>query len=252
MAVLLGAPLAMLVERSFHTAAGYGLDFYRALGTYRTQTYAFVTPMSAARNSLLFAAVATTIALIVGGLASVGIARRRGRGGQAVDIALMLPLGTSAVTVGFGFLIALDQPPLDLRTSPMLIPIAHALVAVPFVIRVLVPVLRSIDARLHEAAAVLGAPPGRVWREVDLPIVARALAVAAGFAFAVSLGEFGATLLIARADTPTLPIAIFRLLGQPGAANFGMAMAMSTILAGVTAVAILAIERFRVGEFGEF
>jgi thiamine transport system permease protein len=164
----------------------------------------------------------------------------------------MLPLGTSAVTVGFGFLIALDQPPIDLRTSPLLIPIAHALVAVPFVIRVLVPVLRSIDVRLHEAAAVLGAPPSRVWREIDLPIMARALAVAAGFAFAVSLGEFGATLLIARADTPTLPIAIFRYLGQPGAANFGLAMAMSTVLAVVTAVSILAIERFRVGELGEF
>ncbi|MGH9116771.1 MAG: ABC transporter permease [Acidimicrobiales bacterium] len=252
MALLLGAPIGVLIERSFRTAAGYGLDFYRALGTSRQGTLLFVPPIDAMRNSLLFACSATVIALVVGGLAAVAVAGRRGRGGQAVDIVLMLPLGTSAVTVGFGFLVALDQPPLDLRTSAALVPIAHALVAVPFVVRVLVPVLRSIDDRLREAAAVLGAPPGRVWREIDLPIVARAVAVAAGFAFAVSLGEFGATLLIARADTPTMPIAIFRFLGQPGTTNFGQAMAMSTILAVVTAVAILAIERFRVGELGEF
>jgi thiamine transport system permease protein len=155
------------------------------------------------------------------------------------------------VTVGFGFLVALDEP-VDLRTSPLLVPIAHALVAVPFVVRILLPVLRSIDPRLREAAAVHGASRSRVWREVDLPIVSRAVLVAAGFAFAVSLGEFGATLLIARADLPTMPIAIFRFLGQPGAVNFGQAMAMSSILAAITAVAIVLIERFRVGGFGEF
>jgi thiamine transport system permease protein len=164
----------------------------------------------------------------------------------------MLPLGTSAVTVGFGFLIALDDPPLDLRSSAILIPIAHALVAVPFVVRIVLPVLRAIDPRLREAAAVLGAPPRRAWREVDLPTVGRALLVAAGFAFAISLGEFGATLLIARADTPTVPVAIFRFLGQPGALNFGQAMAMSTILMVIAAAAILAIERIRIGPVGEF
>ena len=128
----------------------------------------------------------------------------------------MLPLGVSAVTVGFGFLIALDAPPLDLRTSPAIIPIAHALIAIPFVVRVMLPVLQSIDPRLREAAAVLGAAPRRVWLEVDLRIAARAALVAAGFAFAISLGEFGATLFIVRPETTTLPVAIYRLLGRPG------------------------------------
>ena len=132
----------------------------------------------------------------------------------------MLPLGTSAVIVGFGFLISLDQPPIDLRASVLLIPIAHSLVALPFVVRAMAPVIRSIDPRLREAAAVLGASPRRVWQEVDAPLVARAALVGAGFAFAVSLGEFGATLFIARPDTPTVPIAIDRLLSHPGALNF--------------------------------
>jgi thiamine transport system permease protein len=164
----------------------------------------------------------------------------------------MLPLGTSAVIVGFGFLITLDHPPIDLRTSPALIPIAHALVATPFVVRTMVPVLRSIDPRLREAASVLGAPPSRVWREVDLPIVARAALVAAAFAFAISLGEFGATIFIARPDYPTLPVVIYRLLGRPGVLNFGQAMAASVILMLVTGGAVLLIERFRAGSVGEF
>jgi thiamine transport system permease protein len=165
---------------------------------------------------------------------------------------VQLPLGVSAVTVGFGFLISLDHAPVDLRGSWWLVPIAQALVAVPFVVRLMTPVLRAIDPRLREAAATLGASPGRVWREVDLPIVARAVLVAAGFAFAISLGEFGATIFIVRPDAPTLPVLVYRLLGQPGPLNFGAAMAASVILMGLTALAVLAIERFRAGTVGTF
>jgi hypothetical protein len=96
----------------------------------------------------------------------------------------------------------------------------------------LLPVLRSIDQRLRDAPPPCSArQPGPVWREVDLPIVGRALLVAAGFAFAIAVGEFGATVFVARAQLPTMPVAIFRLLGRPGVANFGQAMAMSTLLA---------------------
>jgi thiamine transport system permease protein len=156
------------------------------------------------------------------------------------------------VTIGFGFLITLDEPPLDLRASWIIVPIAQAIVAIPFVVRILVPVLRSIDDRLREAAAVLGATPRRAWREIDLPIIWRALLVAAGFAFAISLGEFGATLFITRPDRPTMPVAIFRFLSQAGSANFGAAMAMSTILMAITATVIFVIERLRAPGLGEF
>ena len=257
MALLLGTPLAVLVERSFRTADGYGLTWYRALGDNPRGSLLFVPPWEAVANSLGFATVSTAIAVVVGGAAAVVVTARRrgGRSGaaaRALDTVLMLPLGTSAVTIGFGFLIALDRPPLDLRGTVALVPLAQALVAVPFVVRLMVPVIEAIDVRLREAAATLGAPPWRVWREIDLPIVTRALTVAAGFAFAVSLGEFGATVFLARADRPTVPVAIFRLLGQPGAANLGQAMALSTILMVLTATAMLAIERFRARGVGEF
>ena len=246
LALLLGAPLAMLVVRSFSGGRdGPSLAAYRSLS--QPGSALFVAPSDAIRNSLLFALLATVIALVVGGAAAFALAPRRTGGRRALDILLMLPLGTSAVTIGFGFLIALDRPPLDLRSSPLLIPLAHAVVAIPFVVRAVVPALRSIDPRLREAAATMGASPGRVAREVDLPIVGRAFVVAAGFAAAVSLGDFGATAFIARPNTPTVPIAIFRLLSLPGRLNFDRAMALSTVLMLLTALVVVGLERLRVG-----
>jgi thiamine transport system permease protein len=164
----------------------------------------------------------------------------------------MLPLGTSAVTLGLGFLVALDNPLLDLRASPLLVPLAHTLVALPFVVRSLAPALRSIRPRLRQAAAVLGASPRQVLRLVDAPLVGRAVLVSALFAFAVSVGEFGATAMIARPEFPTIPVLIYRLLSQPGALTYGQAMALSTILMMLTAGGMLAIERLRVAQVGEF
>lgn len=244
-ALFLGLPLAVLVERSLAGSTGYGLHAYAALLDERAHRALFVPPAEAIANSLAFAALTSVLASVLGLLAGALIAYRRGWLATGFDAVLMLPLGTSAVTVGFGFIVALDEPPLDLRTSPLLIPLAHTLVAVPFVVRATVPLIRSIEPRLREAAAVLGAAPRRVWREIDLPVISRAALVGAGFAFAVSLGEFGATLFIARPDVPTVPVAIFRLLGQPGALNFAQAMAMSTLLMLLTAAAVLLIERWR-------
>ncbi|MER5783960.1 iron ABC transporter permease [Streptomyces mobaraensis] len=249
---LLVLPLAVLVLRSFDGPDGYGLAFYRALASAGDDGVLGVAPLETIGNSLAYGLAATAIAVVVGGLAAAALTRREGRLVRGFDALLMLPLGTSAVTVGFGFLIALDEPPLDLRTAWILVPLAQALVGVPFVVRTMLPVLRAVDPRLREAAAVLGASPPRVWREVDLPMVGRALAVAAGFAFAVSLGEFGATVFIARPDNPTLPVAVARLLGRPGELNYGQAMALSTILMLVCAVALLVLERVRTDRTGEF
>ncbi|NER32381.1 MAG: iron ABC transporter permease, partial [Symploca sp. SIO1C4] len=169
-----------------------------------------------------------------------------------LDPLFMLPLATSAVTLGFGFIISLNRPPLDLRSSIVLVPIAHALVGIPFVMRSLLPALRRISPQLREAAAMLGAEPLSVWWTVDWPLIRRALLVGAVFAFTVSMGEFGATLFIARPQTPTMPVAIFRFLGQPGALNYGRSLAMSSLLMLVCTVGFVAIERFRVGDEGEF
>ncbi|MDX1435201.1 MAG: iron ABC transporter permease [Anaerolineales bacterium] len=261
---LLIMPLAALALRSVSRitpergqraapARGLTLDFYRALSESHPDSLFYAPPTEAISNSLEYAAVTVVLALALGLPAAWALARdRRSRWDTAIDPIIMLPLGTSAVTLGLGFILALSRPPLDLRASPWLVPLAHTLVAFPFVVRILTPSLHSIQPRLREAAAVMGASPLRVRRHIDLPLVGRALLVAAAFAFTISLGEFGATALVARPENPTVPVLIFRFLSQPGALNYGQALALSTILMAVTAAGILAIERLRVADIGEF
>jgi thiamine transport system permease protein len=255
MVILLLAPLLALVERSFVGADGrFTLAYYLELPVNRRGSVLHVAPLQVVVNSLRYAAVTVLLATALGALsawhlASEGSQGKRRRWAGWLDSLLMLPLGVSAVTLGFGYVVALGW----LRTWEGLIPLAHSLIAFPFVVRSVLPVLRGIGPHLREAAAVLGASPGRVRREVDLPIAARALVVGAMFAFTVSMGEFGATSFIARPGaTITLPIAINRFLGQPGTLSFGQAVALSTILMLVCAGGLLAIERFRYGDIGEF
>ncbi len=249
--VFLGGPMLVLAANSLRVGGHWSFASYRALGSSGATDTLFVPAWEALRNSLVYAAVAAVIAVVVGGLASVTIASRPGRATRSMDTLLMLPLGTSAVTIGFGFLVALDRWPVDLRAKTILVPLAQAVIAIPFVIRAVVPALRSIDPRLRDAASMLGASPRRVWREIDLPITLQAFAVGFAFAMAVSLGEFGATTFVARPDAPTIPIAISRFLSRPGALNIGQAMAMSTVLMFVTGLIVLAIEYLQARELGE-
>jgi thiamine transport system permease protein len=243
MLILIAAPLAALVIRAF-TVAG-GMENFTRLSTNVRGSILFVPPLVAVGNSLMFACTTTVLAVILGVLTAVVIHNPRGKW---LDTAFMLPLATSAVTLGFGYLVALTS----LRSSWLLIPIAHTLIALPFVVRNVLPASRAIPPHLPEAARVLGSNPFDVWRRVTLPIIGRATTVGATFAFTISMGEFGASLFIARPDTPTMPVVIFRLLGQPGASNYGQALAMSVILMAVCGLGFLLIERIRISGVGEF
>lgn len=253
---LVALPVLALVLGSVRREGRWSLDFYHALGG-SADDLLQVSVTDALAASLRIAVDATWMSLSLGLVVAFVVTRkvrtRAGKRARAVlDGFFMLPLGVSAVTLGFGFLIALDQPPLDLRASPLLVPIAQALVALPLVVRTLVPVLAGIDDRQRQAAASLGAGPLRTLLTVDLAVVWRPLLAAAGFAFAVSLGEFGATSFIVRPAEPTLPVVIYRLLGHPGALNYGTAMAASVVLAAVTAGVILVVERLRVPGVGSW
>jgi thiamine transport system permease protein len=235
------------------TQTGFTLDFYRELTINRRQSIFYSPPATAIGVSFSYAAITAGFSLLLGIPSAVALVRNgNSKLNRLLDPLLMLPLGTSAVTLGLGFIVALDQPPLDLRASWLLVPLAHTLVAYPFVVRSLTPALRSIRPRLRQAGAVLGASPLRVFLQIDLPLVGRAIIVAATFAFTISLGEFGATALIARPEYPTLPVAIYRFISQPGALNYGQAMALSTLLMILTAAGMLAIEHLRIGEVEEF
>jgi len=252
MSLMLFTPLIALVIQSFTVGGtGFTIEYYRLLGVNTRQSVLFVPPLEAIRNSVIFAGITTVLAVSIG-IISAYLLIQRTRWSRLFDPIFMLPLATSAVTLGFGFIIALDEPPLNLRQSAALIPIAHTLVAMPFVIRSILPALRSIPPNIKEAAAVLGASPLTIWRKIELPLITRSILVGATFAFTMSMGEFGASLFVARPEFPTIPIAIFRLIGQPGGANYGQALAMSSILMLVSAIAFLLIERLRTTLVGEF
>ncbi|MEP6985152.1 MAG: iron ABC transporter permease [Chloroflexota bacterium] len=252
MSVLLFTPLLSLIAASVSSDQGITFRFYQQLTLNPRGSILFVPPIQAIGNSLLFALITTLLAATLGLMAAYLLSGRVTRWSNLLDPLFMLPLATSAVTLGFGFIIALDKPPLNLRSSPLLIPIAHTLVAMPFVVRSILPALRAIPPSYQEAARVLGASAWRVWRLIDIPLISRALIVGATFAFTTSMGEFGASLFVARPDTPTIPIVIFRLLSQPGALNYGQALAMSSILMLVSAVGFVLIERLRTAGVGEF
>lgn len=252
---LLIAPLASLALRSFvklepsrgergEIERGFTLRYYKELGINRRGDLFYVPPIAAARNSFLFAGITILITVILGLFVAYALLQRSPIN-TFLDPLMMLPLGASAITLGLGFIIVFNRPPFSNFDFPILLPIAHSLVALPFVVRTLSPALHSIPYSLRSAAKVLGAGPLKVWLEVDLPLLKPSLIVSTIFALTISLGEFGASTFLSRPEYPTLPVAIFRYISQPGALNYGQALAMSTLLMTVCAGGILLIERFQ-------
>jgi thiamine transport system permease protein len=237
-------PMVSLVTDSFRPGGHWSTTGWRSLrgGTQvRPGAAVPVDPFSAIGASLRIAVVATLISMIVGALATLAIASSQRRG-KLIDVGMMLPLGTSAVTIGFGMLITFDHSPFDWRAEPWLIPLGHALVAAPFVVRTMLPVLRARPISWIEAASTLGASPLRAWWHLDVRMLRRPLVTAAGFAAAISLGEFGATTFLTRTGDETLPVAIARLLGRTGDIPRAQGSALAVVLAAVTVAILIGVD----------
>jgi thiamine transport system permease protein len=244
LAAAVSVPLLALTARSFRVGDGWGVAWYREAFAPAEATTRTTPAFEAMLLSLQYAAVATTFAIILGALACFGIMGAR-RGSAWIDAGLALPLGISAVTIGFGLLLVSLRGPVDMRGWWVLIPLGQAMVALPIVIRVVLPLLRSLDPRMRHVAATLGAPPLRAWWTTEGAVTLRAFAVATGLAAAVALGEFGATAFLVRLETPTVPVQIVRLLGRPAEANGGVAAVLSVLLLLVTLTIVAIAERLR-------
>jgi thiamine transport system permease protein len=242
-AAMVTIPLLALVERSMRSDDGYSLRAWRRLGDaeVRRGISVSVDPLGSLGRSVQTAAWATALAVGIGAVAALAIVAA-GRLSRTLDTGLMLPIGTSAVTIGFGMLITFDTPPIDWRAEWWLVPVGHALVAVPFVVRATLGVLRALDPALTDAAATLGASPKRAWREITLPHLWRPLVAGAGLAAAISLGEFGATSFISRSGQETMPLAIERLLGRTGTVLHAQGYALAVILAVTTIAIVFAVD----------
>ena len=155
-----------------------------------------------------------------------------------------MPIVISAVSIGLGIIITFDTQPFDWRGAQFMLPHAHALVALPLAMRVILPVLQAIPDSLRQASSVLGASPRQTWLNIDFKIIRRAAISAAAISATVSIGEFGASSFLARRGAETLPIMISRLLSRPGDSLQSQAFALATLLAIFSLIVIFVIDSF--------
>ncbi len=239
--VIVLAPVLALVAGSLRAGGSWRLDWWLSVGSVDAGTTRIGSPLAALTTSLGFALVTAIVAGVVGGLAAVAVVAP-GRA-RVVALLAMIPLGVSSATLGLGTLLAFGRPPLDLRATGLLIPIAHALVAVPLVVAVVAPALRGTDARAVAVASSLGARPTRAFLTVYGPVLRVVMLASAGLAAAVSLGEFGAASFLTRAGAPTVPVQIVRLLSRPGEQSYGVAAVLAVVLVVLTLTIVLLVDR---------
>ncbi len=197
-------------------------------------------PLRSIQNSLRFAATAALIALAAGASFVYAAVRFIGRRLPLLETLSLAPMAVSSVALAYGISVAFRGPlqfvPQDLR-----IPLVHAVLAFPFVVRAFRPVLQGVDARLIEAARTLGAGRWRAFVDVELPLATTGLFVAFALSFGLSVSETTATLMLARPDQVTMPVSVYRFLA---ARDFQSASAMAVLLMAVTGGVFLLAELF--------
>ena len=241
-AIFVIAPIASIAIDSFTSRDGFTLTWWESIPQASDTFSRLGSPLSALTLSLIIAAFTALIAAFVGGAAAIAVMGRN----PLIAFLSLIPLGLSAATVGLGTLLAFGRPPIDLRSTGLLIPIAHALVAVPLVVAIAAPVLRAADPRRMIVASSLGASRNRAWWTAYGGLTRTVMLAAGGLAGAVSLGEFGAASFLARADSPTVPLQIAKLLSRPGEQAYATATVLSVVLILATLALMLTVDRMNV------
>ncbi len=241
------APLASMVLASVGGLEEPTLRWWRFLVD-RQASGGRTQPATAVRYSLQFGVAALAVALPMGVVVGA-FSARGGRGRKVVDAVLMAPIAVSGIVVGFGLLRSLvfGVEVGDYRVSlvgPAVVVMAHAVAGYPFVVRNVAPMLSAVDSRLVESARALGASRGRALWDVELPLVWPGVLAGAAFAFAISVGEFDSTVILAGDGVYTMPVALKRfLVDRTAGPSTGPAAAMGTVLLAVTAASFVVIDR---------
>jgi len=184
--------------------------------------------------------LATALVTVVGLALSLWLARSNFRGKSVVETLISLPLILPPSVVGYYLLLFLGRSgPLFLLgvrivfTWPAAV-IASAVVALPLMVQSSRAAIATVDPALEKAAGTLGSPPWKVIWDITLPLARRGILAGAVLAFARSLGEFGATLMVAGnipGRTQTLPLAIYDLVQANRMGEANVAVLLMTIVA---------------------
>ena len=252
--LLVFLPLAIVLGKSFVSSAGeFTFSNFLLLNSKGSRDLLNITLFDAGINSIRNMVVATIVSFLVGALVSYLLAehsRRHSRTNKKTDLLgigldayFLLPIGVSSVVIGLGYLITLTGSIAWLRSAWYLVPLVQAMLAIPMVVRVLYPALLAIDHATREQAMTDGARKRQIFFYVDLALVKPVLKTAIAFSALVSLGEFGAASLLAYGDQSTVPMLMYQLIARPGNQNYGMALAVATVLTLITTLVVLFVSR---------
>ncbi|MFW3145828.1 MAG: ABC transporter permease [Thermoplasmatota archaeon] len=237
-------PLAAVVLESFATGssggAGYTFRWYEALLARENDPTIGVSPLGAVINSLMFGFLTMVLSIPLSLLTAYAIDRPPFRGKIFLDSLLLFPLGVSTVALGLGFIKGFNQGWLDLTGSWIAVVVVHTMIAYPLGVRAITAAKRSIPDSVVKAARTLGASRLEAFLTVEMPLLAPGLLIAAIFAFAVSIGEFGATLMVSSSEYTTMPLALYKFIS--GGREFGVAYAYAVVLMLVTFLSIFAMD----------
>jgi len=240
MLLFLILPILIVVPISFSAGnvlafplPGFSLRWYETVAT---------TPAwrDAAQNSLIIGVCSTILAMILGTMAAIGLARAKFRFKGAVVALIVSPILIPIVITAVGMYFFFVKVGL-VSTYPGLV-LAHTALSVPFVVVTVMATLGGFDISLIRAAASLGAPPLTAFRRVTLPIIFPGIASGGLFAFATSFDEIVVTFFLAAPEQRTLPRQIFsgvREYVSPGIA------AVATLLIIVSALLLTTVELLR-------
>ena len=187
--------------------------------------------------SLWVAAAVTIIALLLGVPAGYALARAHFIGRRLVEFVLVSPMVVPVIVLALGLYILFAR--LGLIGTPACLLLAHSVLALPVVIVIVTAAFRRQDAAVELAARACGASFIRAFWHVVLPSVRPALISAGAFAFLTSFDEVVLALFLGGPEATTLPKRIWE------AVKFELdpsLTAISTILIGLTLVALLAVE----------
>lgn len=234
-AILFVGPVAgVVLDGMREPGGGFSLAVFRRIFSGEYSNHLGGPMFQSIGNSIRFALAAATISLFAGATLVYGTVRVAKRRIAILESATLAPIVVSSVVLAYGMLISVRRPPLSLLSPDWRIPVVHAVLALPFVVRAFRPVLQSVDVRLIEGARTLGASRWRAFIDIELPMAATGLLVAFALAFGLSVSEMTTTLILARPEQVTMPVSVYRLLAaRDFHAASGMAVVLMTVTAGL-------------------